>query len=183
MRSHNFASHKSTLAQRWAGRGQAVPMQQAHPVMSACQHVWIKQPSPSATYWAQCYLFPTRTALWVRAGSLQRTGENSVLNLMNFIYFVLELLLPASATSLNSTPNISYELIQDLWKMQKIRPRHVTMQHNMDQRQFDFLLSLSFFWMVNNVNIKFDLGAPPEFFILFMSVFLKHLEQTKTCFR
>lgn len=101
---------------------------------------------------------------------------------MLFINFLFELLLPASARSLNSAPNISCELIQDLRKMQKIRPRHVTMQHNMEQRQFDFFLSLSFFRIVHNVNIQFDLGVPPEFFILFMSVFLKHLEESKICF-
>lgn len=76
MRSHNFASHKSLFAQKWAGRGQAVPMQQAHPVVSARQHVRIKQPSPWATYGAQCYLFLARTALRVRAGPLQRIEKS-----------------------------------------------------------------------------------------------------------
>lgn len=53
----------------------------------------------------------------------------------------------------------------------------------MEKSQFDIFLSLSFFWIANNVNIQLDLEAPPEFFILFMSVFLKHLEETKLCYR
>lgn len=67
--------------------------------------------------------------------------------------------------------------------MQKIRPQHVTMQCNMEQRQFDFFFLCPFFWIDNNVNIQFDLVAPPEFLTLFMSVFLKHLEETKICLR
>lgn len=48
----------------------------------------------------------------------------------------------------------------------------------METRQFDFFFFSVLFWIYNNVNIQFYLGAPPEFFMLVMSVFLKHLEET-----
>lgn len=190
MRSHSFASHKSTFVWRWGGRGQAAPKQQAHPVVSECQPAWVKQLSLWAAYRAQCYLLLERTALWARQSwfpSKDRWKEvwgspcRSILSEMSVIHFVGVVITIISQKPKSSS---KHKLWIDIGLMENAENK-TSACNNAAQHGAKAIWhsSLSFYWIDSNINIQFDLGVPPEFFVLFMSVFLKHLKDTKICFR